>query len=140
MTAAGSNPFALAIESFILDIKRDEDTRSPFYKEVLTQISNGSAVQSKRSEDSLAAFILDLERKQRRDSKTLWIAEKLQPLMSGLTQYMNVFDLTIQAAPCAAVVLYGGARLILQLGQNFYSCFDTVLTIMEDVGHLLQCY
>ena len=46
----------------------------------------------------------------------------------------------IQAAPSAAILLYGGARLVLQLAQNFYNCFDTVLGIMEEVGHLLKCY
>lgn len=145
MAAVAPNPFALAIASFISDIRRNEDTRSPFYKEVLAQINNDSAGKdpdaiSKACADQLAAFVRDLERKQKRDSKTLWIAEKLRPLVSGLTQYTNICDIMIQAAPSAVMVLYGGARLVLQLAQSFYNCFDTVLSIMEDIGHLLQCY
>jgi hypothetical protein len=145
MAVANSNPFALAIASFISDIKRNEDIRSPFYREVLGQINNrllekGSAAESKQCADHLDVFIRDLERKLKRDSKTLWITDKLRPLVSGLAQYTSACDIMIQATPCAAVVLYGGARLVLQLGQNFYNCFDTVLSIMEKIGHLLQCY
>lgn len=145
MAAVATNPFALAIASFLSDIKRNEDIRSPFYKEVLAEINNSSlekdlAAQSKICADHLAAFIQDLERKQKRDSKTLWIADKLRPLVSGLSQYISVADSMIQAAPSAVMVLYGGAKLLLQLGQSFYNCLDTVLSIMEDIGHLLQCY
>ena len=144
MAGSVPNPFALAIASFISDIRRNENIRSPFYNEVLAQINNGalentSAAQSKTCADHLASFIRDLERKQKR-SKTLCITDKLRPLVSGLSQYANVCDLVIQAAPSAAVVLYGGAKLVLQLAQDFYNCFDTVLSIMEAIGHLLQCY
>ncbi|KAF2455724.1 hypothetical protein BDY21DRAFT_365446 [Lineolata rhizophorae] len=139
--AAPHNPFA----SFISDIKRDEDVRSFFYKEVLAQVNNGrpaddETAQTKRCANNLAAFVQGLERKQKRESKTLWVANKLHPLVSGMAQYMNVCDVLIQAAPSGAIVLYGGARVVLQLGQNFYNCFNSVLSIMEDVGHLLQCY
>jgi len=145
MAAVTTNPFALAVASYLSDIKRNEDIRSPFYKEVLAQINSNSlekdaAAQSKTCADRLAAFIGDLERKQKSESKTLWIAEKLRPFMSGLAQYTSICDTMIQAAPSAVVVVYAGARLVLQLAQGFYNCFDTILSIMEDIGHLLACY
>lgn len=142
---AAVNPFALAIVSFLSDIKQNEDIRSPFYREVLAQINSDSlekdpAIQSQICADQLVAFIGDLERKQKTESKTLWITDKLRPFVSGLAQYTTICDSMIQAAPSAVVVVYAGARLILQLAQNFYSCFDTILSIMEDIGHLLGCY
>ncbi|KAL9623849.1 MAG: hypothetical protein Q9160_001841 [Pyrenula sp. 1 TL-2023] len=142
---SSTNPFALAISSFISDLKRSEDAKTPFYKEVLTQINNtppGLDLTSERNQcaDRLATFVHDLERRQKRDSKTRWVTEKLRPLMSGLDQYTRICDLAIQAAPSAAMLLYSGARLVLQLGQSFNSCFDTILSILEDIGHLLQCY
>lgn len=148
MTSArqsSTNPFALAISSFISDLKRSEDTTTPFYKEVLAQINNSPREQDLTSErylcaDRLATFVHDLEKEQKRNSKTRRVAEKLRPLMSGLDQYTRVCDLAIQAAPSAAMLLYSGARLVLQLGQSFNSCFDRILGILEEIGHLLQCY
>jgi hypothetical protein len=144
VVAPNPNPFALAITSFISDIKRKENVRSPFYKEVLAHLNTNNDLlgkdQSNESADHLNAFIRELERKQKRDSKTLWITDKLRPLVSGLAQYTSVCDVMIQGAPFPGVILYGGARLVLQLAQNFFNCFDTVLSIMEDIGHLLQCY
>jgi hypothetical protein len=145
MASSVPNSFALAIASFISDIGRNENIRSPFYNEVLAQINNGalenaSAAQSKKCADHLETFIRNLERKQKHNSKTLWITDKLRPLVSGLDQYANVCDVMIQAPPSAAVVLYGGAKLVLRLAQDFYNCFDIVVSIMEHIGHLLQCY
>ena len=145
MEGKAPRPFALAIATFISDIKHKEDTRSPFYKEVLAQINNGalenaSAAQSEACADHLDAFIKDLQYKQKRNSRTLRIADRLSPLVSGLSQYTQAFDTMIQAAPSAVMLLYGGAKLVLQLAQDFSECFDTVLTIMEDIGLRLQCY
>ncbi|KAI9658923.1 MAG: hypothetical protein M1821_001883 [Bathelium mastoideum] len=142
MAVNSKSPFAIAIESFIADIKRNEDIRSPFYREVITQAVSERAGdnQSLRCAEQLSTFIADLERKQKRNSKTLWVTEKLRPLLAGLNEYVQACDVMIQAAPSAAVLLYGGARLVLHLGQNFYNCFDTVLGIMEEIGNLLKCY
>jgi len=123
MTTA-KDPFALAIASFISDIKSKEDIRSPFYKEVLSQIKVGSSDATQvgdtiQCEHQLDAFIQELERKQKRNSKTLWVTNKLRPLVAGLAQYTSACDVMISAAPSAAVLLYGGARVVLQLAQNF---------------------
>jgi hypothetical protein len=142
MATTAPNLFALAIESFIADIKREEDIKSPFYREVLAHIYNGSSLddQRKRSEESLAQFIQELSTKQKHSSKTIKISEKLRPFVSGLSQYTSACDVAVQAAPSAAVLLYSGARIVLQLAEKFYNCFESVLSIMEEVGHLLDCY
>ncbi|KAL9080686.1 MAG: hypothetical protein Q9157_000573 [Trypethelium eluteriae] len=134
------NPFAVAIDSFIADIKRNEDVRSPFYNEVIKQASAKGNGLGAHCAEQLSAFIIELEKKQKRDNKTLRITDKLRPLMAGLNEYAQACDIMIQAAPAAAVLLYGGVRLVLHLCQNFYKCFDTVLDIMEEIGHLLKCY
>jgi hypothetical protein len=158
------NSLARAIEIFLSDISRKEDVKSPFYKEVLSQLSSlllqdSSPQQSRRCADELSAFIEELERRHRRESMTMRIAEKLRPLVTGLSQYTSAFDVAIQGSPAPGTVLYGGARLILQvsapvidnlasacrinpsqLAQSFYQCFDYVLDIMAEIGHLLRCY
>ncbi len=112
--------FARAIASFLSDIRRKEDIKSPFYKEVLHQLSalalhDGAAQQSQTCAQELSAFIASLERVKTRESKTVRIAEKLRPFVTGLSQYTKTLDIVIQAAPAAALVLYGGARLVLQV-------------------------
>src|SRR5438046_10408621 len=86
------NPFARAIDSVLSDGRRSEDLKSPFFKEVLSQLStlalhDGSITQSQKCASDLAAFIEDMDRRKRRDSKTLRIAEKLCHLNSALSQY-----------------------------------------------------
>jgi hypothetical protein len=41
--------------------------------------------------------------------------EKLRPLVTGLAQFASAADIAIQAGPSAAIVLYSGARLIIQV-------------------------
>lgn len=118
------NPFARALDSFLSEVRRSEDLKSPFFKEVLSQLStlalhDGSTKQSRKCADDLTAFIEDMELRKRHGSKTLRIAEKLSPLVSALSQFTATLDVVIQAAPTAAVVLYCGARLVLQV--SFFS-------------------
>ncbi|KAH0563097.1 hypothetical protein GP486_002339 [Trichoglossum hirsutum] len=144
------NPFARAISSFLSELQRDEDIKSPFYKEVLAGTSillveGGSSQQIQRFADSLSAFVLALESQQKSKSKTRWVAGKLRPLLEGLSQYTTALDTVIQAGPAAAIVIYGGARLVLQAGtpqlaQSFYESFDTILDIMAEIGRLLRFY
>ncbi|ORY04110.1 hypothetical protein BCR34DRAFT_604961 [Clohesyomyces aquaticus] len=144
MASPTRNAFARALETYISDIKRDEDPSSPFYTEVLSILSTTQsppmASQVKRSEEQLIQLIQDLDSRQRRSSKIRRISDKLHPFVTGLSRYTNCCDVLIQAAPSAAVLLYGGARIVLQLAEKFHNCFETVLSIMEDVGKLLDCY
>ena len=70
--ASPPNPFALAIDSFIVDIQRTEDVRTPFYKEVIVRASsaNTGSGQNVHCAEQLAALITEMEQKQRRGSKT----------------------------------------------------------------------
>ena len=142
MAASSFSPFATVIQSFILELKDKEDKQSPFYREVLAKAS--STARSKKEiawcAQELAEFVAELEQKQRRESKTLWVSEKLRPLLTGLNEYAQACDVIIQAAPSAAVLLYGGARVVLVLGNNITKAFDTVVKIMEQIGYLLKPY
>lgn len=114
------SPLARAIEAYLVDIKRDEDVRSPFYREVLCQLSNialhdDSAQQGQLAAKALSAFIEDMDCRKRRDSKMIRFGERLRPLVTGLSQFTTVADIAIQASPTAAVILYSGARLVLQV-------------------------
>lgn len=114
------SPLARAIDSFLSDVKRNEDTKSQFYKEVLAQLSSlllqsSSPEQTKRCADGLSAFVVQLEQKQKRESKTIRVADRLRPLVDGLSVYTTALDIVVQAGPAAAIVLYGGARLVLQV-------------------------
>ena len=115
------NAFARALDSFLSDIKRNEDVKGPFYKEVLCELSrialqDDSAQQNELAAQNLSAFIQEMDSRKRRDSKTLLFGEKLRPLVTGLSQFTTAADIAIQAGPGAAVVLYSGVRLVLQVG------------------------
>ncbi|KAF2264298.1 hypothetical protein CC78DRAFT_533359 [Lojkania enalia] len=139
------NAFTVALERFISNIEHEEDKKSQFYKEVLVHLHDKTigktlAEESNRSAAQLQMFIQQLESKQRQSSKTLKVTDRLRPLVSGLSQYTASCDVIVQAAPSAAVLLYGGARVVLQLAEKFFSCFDTIISMLERIGDLLQCY
>ncbi|KAF2250593.1 hypothetical protein BU26DRAFT_266579 [Trematosphaeria pertusa] len=145
MATTGTNTFALSLEAFISGVKRDEDIRSPFYKEVLSQLlsspsDSNSHDHSSRSSEQLALYVKELDKKQKRSSYTRRISERLDPLLTGLSQYTQACDVMIQAGPAASAVLYGGARIVLMLAEKFRKCFEDVLSMMESVGDLLKCY
>ena len=77
-------------------------------------LQDSSPEQSQRCADGLSTFIAELDR-QMRTSKIMRIAEKLRPLEKGLSQYTSAMDVIIQAGPAPALVIYGGARLVLQV-------------------------
>ena len=139
-----NKPFVQALEEFLFEVKRKEDTRTPFYQKVLSQLESSSLEDDPkwrvRCAEDLEAFVEDLEHKRRHGSKTFSILQRLKPLFSGLSLYTKSCDVAIQAGGAPACVLYGGARLVLDLAQNFYEAFDSVADILGDVGTLLQCY
>jgi uncharacterized protein (DUF2252 family) len=113
-------PFARAIEQYLAEIKRDEDSKNPFYREVLTEASavwheKFDPEQTRKSAENLKSFVDKLQQKQRTQSRTLSVMRRLQPLVSGLNQYAAAMDVAIQACPSAVVILYAGARLVLQV-------------------------
>lgn len=114
------NAFARAIDSYLSEVRCNEDVKSPFYRQVLCEISkiahyDDSAQRSQQAAEDLSAFIQDMDCSKRRESKTLRLGEKLRPLVIGLSQFTSVADLLIQASPAAVMVLYSGARLVLQV-------------------------
>ena len=118
--AASKTPFARAIESFLDGVRKDEDVKNPFYKEVMSRaghlLRDGcSPEQSAKCAQGFSAFVEGLDRNQKRNSKTRMILDKLQPLVNGLQQFASAFDVLIQAAPAVVQVLYGGARIVLQV-------------------------
>jgi hypothetical protein len=144
-TKMAPSAFGVALEMYIAGLKRDEDRETPFYREVVGRLDDMScsksiAQQSQQSAEQLASFITELERHQKRSSRTIRLSDRLRPLISGLNQYLQSCDVMIQAAPDAAVLIYGGARVVLMLASNFSSCFDTIISIMEDIGHALKRY
>jgi hypothetical protein len=114
-----SNPFADAILAFIDEIKDNEDRKSIFYKEVV-QVACRLAIAEDGTADLVSAtglckFISDLEIQHRKKSGVRRAFAWAQPLVEGLTQYTAALDVMIQADPTGAALIYGGARLILQV-------------------------
>jgi hypothetical protein len=71
--------------------------------------------QSLVSADDLSLFVKELESQHRKKSFTRRVFKSLQPLVDGLLQYTNAMDTMIQADPTAGALIYGGAKLVLQV-------------------------
>lgn len=138
------NAFARALETFAADIRGNENPRNAFDVQILSMLDTmdcGDPLQqSRQSEEQLHQFIRDLDSRQRRTSMVRKASERLQPLVIGLSQFVTCCDVMIQAGQSPAVLIYGGARIVLQLAERFYNCFETVLSIMDDIGKHLSLY
>src|SRR5256714_7984687 len=142
---AKPNPFAQAIELFIEHLKETEDPRSPFYQEVLLAAAklryhDTAHEQSSASARALQSYIENLDVEQTRRGKMRWLGRKLQPLVDGLMQFTGALDSMIQAGPAPAMLIYGGAKLVLGLAQGFAECFEMMVEAMREIGTMLECY
>lgn len=79
------------------------------------RLSPEPADQSIVSADSLSRFVKNIETQHRKRSFTRRVFKSLQPLVDGLLQYTNAVDVMIQADPTAGALIYGGAKLVLQV-------------------------
>ena len=136
------NAFARAVESFLRNVDRDEDVKSPFYKEVMSGLGqlwleDCSPEQTSKCTEAFSTFVSELESRHRRGSKTRSVFASLQPLVNGLMQFASAFDVLIQAAPAAVQVLYGGARIVLQV-SNCYLKLDFALKMHVSVSTQLS--
>ena len=115
-----SNPFAEAILSFIDELRDNEDRKSIFYKEVIQvacrlYLTDDPARPSQLSAETLSTYITDLEVQHRKKNGIRRALSSAQPLVEGLLQYTSAVDVMIQADPTVSALLYGGAKLILQV-------------------------
>jgi hypothetical protein len=66
----------------------------------------------------LSNYISELELQHRKKSGIRKVFAFAQPLVEGLLQYTGAVDTMIQADPTFSALLYGGAKLILQVTQT----------------------
>lgn len=121
MTISSSNPFAEAILSFIEEIRDDEQKKkSIFYKEVVQvacrlHLTDDLDAQTLVSATHLSSYITELEAKHQKKNGIRRAFATAQPLVDGLLQYTAAVDVMIQADPTVSALIYGGAKLILQV-------------------------
>jgi hypothetical protein len=117
------NPFAEAILSFIDELKENEDRKSLFYKEVVEvacrfYMTDGEIDESLASAVQLSKYIDELEGQHRKKSGVRRALKFAQPLVEGLMQYTTAIDVMIQADPTVSALIYGGAKLVLQVSKS----------------------
>jgi hypothetical protein len=115
-----SNPFAEAILSFIDELRDNEDRKSVFYKQVITvacrlYIAGNDAEEGLLSATGLSDYISNLQVQHQKKSGIRKTFTFLQPLVDGLMQYTSAVDVMVQADPTVSALIYGGAKLVLQV-------------------------
>ncbi|KAH6717311.1 hypothetical protein BKA61DRAFT_321465 [Leptodontidium sp. MPI-SDFR-AT-0119] len=139
------NPFAEAILSFIGELQDNEDRKSIFYKEVINvacrlYLTDDPAQQSLLSAETLSTYITELEVQHRKKNGIRRVFASAQPLVEGLLQYTSAVDVMIQADPTVSALLYGGAKLVLQLANGYTKYFEQIVQMMADIGVQLQYF
>lgn len=71
--------------------------------------------QSLISATQLEKYIKDLELQHSKKSSVRRVFAFAQPLVEGLMQYTAAVDVMIQADPTVSSLIYGGAKLVLQV-------------------------
>jgi hypothetical protein len=82
------------------------------------RLSPDPADQSLVSADDLSRFVKEIELQHRKKSFTRRVFKSLQPLVDGLLQYANAVDTMVQADPTVGALIYGGAKLVLQVCET----------------------
>jgi hypothetical protein len=116
-------------------MKDSEDKKSIFYKQVIQvacqlYIDDKSGDQSLISAMNLSNYITQLETQHRKKSGIRRAFASAQPLVEGLMQYTNAVDTIIQADPTFSALIYGGAKLVLQVDELF-SFWDILRCIVN---------
>lgn len=108
---------ASPFDTVIAELECAEDRNGPFYQLLVEarrlQNEDGSPFGSHA--EALSSCIKKLESSQQKKSKTRRLVSTLQPFVDGLLQYTNAVDTVVQAGPAPAALLYGGAKLVLQV-------------------------
>ncbi len=120
LRCSSSNPFAEAILSFIDELRDNEDHKSIFYKQVVQvacqlHMNDGDFDQSLLSATGLEEYISNLEIQHRKKSGIRKTFAFAQPLVEGLMQYTSAIDTMVQADPTVSALIFGGAKLVLQV-------------------------
>ncbi len=81
-------------------------------------LTDDPAQQSLLSAATLSTYITDLELHHRKKNGIRRVFSSAQPLVDGLLQYTSAIDVMIQADPTVSALIYGGAKLVLQVGVH----------------------
>jgi hypothetical protein len=113
--------------SFIDELKDNEDHKSIFYKEViqvacrLQLAGEDDAEESLLSATGLSQYISNLQAQHQKKSGIRKTFSFVQPLVEGLMQYTSAVDVMVQADPTVSALVYGGAKLVLQVTRDYSS-------------------
>ena len=92
-------------------------------------LTDGDLDHSLVSATQLSRYITELEAQHRKKSGVRRAFVSAQPLVEGLMQYTAAVDVMIQADPTVSALIYGGAKLVLQV----------ISSILVVVVHVCQC-
>lgn len=81
-------------------------------------LADGQIDQSLISATQLSKYIAELEARHLKTSGVRRVFATAQPLVDGLMQYTAAVDVMIQADPTVSALIYGGAKLVLQVNQS----------------------
>ncbi|KAF3762105.1 hypothetical protein M406DRAFT_76204 [Cryphonectria parasitica EP155] len=137
-------PFSRAVNDFLSDLKKNDNTKNPFLKELIARhqpvaVVTGARTQTEASADGLREFVENLQT-QKRSARTYRILERLNPFINSLAKLMGVCENLLDTAPLGVSIAFAGARIVLELALQVQSCLDEVVDTMEQIGVSLKCY
>ncbi|KAJ4383386.1 hypothetical protein N0V86_001433 [Didymella sp. IMI 355093] len=145
-----SKIFEIALEECIEEFRSEKDRKGAFfqyYMELLSQLRTSpmdsitaSAQESRVYGEKFRRYIHDLDLKQKNENRARKISDRLYPFVTGVSRYLQACDVMVQAGPSGAQLLWGGARIVLQIAQGVGHCTEQVVEILERAGRLLEGY
>jgi len=139
-----NRPFSRALQQWVSELKRKEDKKSLFYEKVLAAqnaLSGNSGLEEcEKCARHLSDFIQELEKKRRKESKSLRLCSTLQPFVDTLTQLMGMCSTLVQVAPLEIGIAFAGAQLVLHLATKHTASVDKIVGIMAEMAVNLRCY
>ena len=138
------DPFAEAIDAFLLELKEKGDPKNPFFKALVSTqkqipVVRNKVSQSDVSAEALRSFVEDLS-SQRLTSGGRRFLARVTPFMGSLHGLMKTCESLVQASPFGVSAAFTGARVVIELATRMNAYSETVAEAMDDISVNIQCY
>jgi hypothetical protein len=126
--------------------KRSTAERNPFEQQIIrhaARILNAENYNDDTPLDSAESLRESIQKMEKDHSNTSWsrkVSAKLQPLVNGMSLYIGIVDTLVQYNPAPGALVWGGAKLLLQVShailfsffkeRNLKECPDVVTCLI----------
>ncbi|EMT65780.1 hypothetical protein FOC4_g10007891 [Fusarium odoratissimum] len=145
-TTEGGNSFNALCETAIKEFLDDPETQkladNPFVRYVTCrkeQIEKGKDEEHDDPIEQTQQCIREVEQRWT-GSKAHHLRERINPFIESITTLTKSCESLLQPAPFGVAIAVSGFRIVLELATKAHGAVEEILSVLEEVPPLLDCY